>query len=635
MQWFSYTSAAGAGKTPLTAALVGTSGSAATQYTIMAADAGLFIGFEVHPRNATDGFGALYNFQAFTATNINVVRPAGNSCAKADGVGVPSSGNFLDTTTPICSPRSTTWQISYTGIDISNSGTGTPKIFADFGDGAGYVSYNPSLVNNLISKNDTINLTNEVNMLWQVNLNKTYDYSGGSQPSAAPNSICTYNLKATWGRGGTGCAGTGVQTQPFTVWDKETNTQLGQVDVNRDASSLTGVEIGEETRVCQGDGAKVFLRDNSDFNCTPAATAVETPAPNDQPRWVQYVYGSANTVTAPGGSAGNFIIINNVSYTAAQLPIYGPIQYLPSSVLTPSSISQSIQMPSVSGVANQTFTVTQRTWNTCGPLDSNVLDGNGLNPPQGGANNVFSLYSPLGTAPSPIGGPPYFANAAPATRDYIIRIVNKPAPLIPSPNVQCYATGTGGIPFTITGFTANVVKWYNKDPRSGSGPALKLIQSGASTTLALSNYTAANNCISAPINTSQAGGAGAVYSVWATQATTGAVPCESDPVEVVLIIKPNFSATTTYPTVEGAPTGSTSICNNTTPTYTKTTIVNPSYNIPVNKFTNTAQINFDTQYTWSVGGGSARAWLSLLATRQWLVLTQWLLPIPIADVPLR
>lgn len=578
-------------------------GATLSTYTLAAADEGQHISVEVRPRNAIDGFGTTVEFRPWNAANPNPVYTFNANCLTPSGVGNPTPGNLVIPVSPgVCSPRTIQWQVEYTGI---NYRVGLdPKIIILWGDVVAPEVITPSLVNPLTTQLDTFSIVNMSRQKWRVVPTHIFDYAGGSTPSATVNERCTYTMQATWGFGATSCQLSGVQTQKLSVWDNESNTNLGQVDMSWDATSATGVEAGEVTNVCQGDGRKVVLADRSDFNCTPGGAAIETILPNDQARWVQFVYGTASTVTAPGGVGGS-IIINNVSYSSAQLPIYGPVTYLPASVTTPSALSQSIQMPDVTGVAGQTFTITMRTWNTCAPFDINVLDLNGLNPPQGAPFNVFDIYSPLGTAPAPLGGPPFFANSTPATRTYQIAIITKPTPPVANnkdfcpatvlnpPSVACGAitAANQALSFELTAASvagSSAINWYFGNPTSGG-------------VLVTNNYGA--NCrFFQPGSLSGAGAQGAmraamfagtsgVYSMWATYSIANG--CVSDPVEVKLTVRPTLAK-------PAAPVGSASVCNGTSSAYTL--VAPPSRTIPINTITNPAPVVYQTEYNWSASG---------------------------------
>jgi gliding motility-associated-like protein len=404
---------------------------------LAAGQIGKHIAVRVTPDNATDPQGTMREFRPWDAGTPNPVYSNNGNCGTPTGSGVPTPGNVILSSTGLCSPRSLTWQVQYTGINWQSTGGLIPRIIINWGDGVNEVLspqlFNPvtlvndvGLYNPMATRADTMNLTNILNQNWRVEQPHTYDYSiGGRSASAVANERCTYTMTTTWGVGGSTCLATSFQTQKFAVWDNEANTTLGTLDMNR---QVGGFNLGGEVLgICPRDRTTIRLVDASDFNCTPGGI-VENPNPNNQARWIQFVYGTnvANVMTT-GAAANELITINGVNYTAAQLPVYGPVLYLPATVTTPSAVTQNIQVPTTATV-NQELVVTMRTWNTCSPFDRNVVDGSGVNPPQGAPFNVFNIYNPLGSAPAPVGGPPFFANAVPATRIHTIRITAAPNP---------------------------------------------------------------------------------------------------------------------------------------------------------------------------------------------------------------
>src|SRR5205085_778427 len=134
----------------------------------------------------------------------------------------------------------------------------------------------------------------------------------------------------------------------------------------------------------------------------------------------------------------------------------------------------------------------------------------------------------------------------------------KPTALTATPTTLCYGASTTGLNFSVTGNTGltTAIRWYAADPRTG-GTFITNPNGTNSVNFPMSSYTAANGAIGAPINTSRAAGAGGVYSVWATQIQGATNACESDPVEVVLTVRPQLTA-------PPQPGGSSSVCNGST-----------------------------------------------------------------------
>jgi gliding motility-associated-like protein len=603
-QWYTYDSEFGTNKQPIAGATSSTLSLNTPVYV------GKHISVEVTPRNTAGEVGTTVEFRPWNATSPNpVLAFAAPNCAKAGG-GVVGPGNTLDTSNPLCSPRATTWQVFYTGIDYNNSAF--PRIYIDWADGLNTV-YIPTLQNPLTTQADTFALVNMANQRWQVTIPHTYSYTttgGTSAASTTTNQRCTYTLRATWGTTAGTCVSGGVQTQPFTVWDKENNTSLGTHDINKDPTSA-GVETGEITDICERDQSAIRLQDGSDFNCTAAGGIVESVRQNDEGRWIQFVYGTTSNVTT-GPGATEKIIINGVSYTSADLPVYGRVTYQASATAPLPAITDNIQMPT-SGLSGQTFIVTMRTWNTCNKLDRIVADG-GFNPIQANPFNVFDITRTTagsgtdqpGLAPqfSAAAGTAIYANASPVTRTYTIRIITKPP--TPSSNDKEFCSGTSLNPAastcaaitgaaqansfeltaaSVTGST--VINWYFGDPRSGGvlltnsfGTNCRFFRTGALAT------TGAQGTM----RTRLIAGTPGVYSLWATYATANG--CISDPVEVKLTIRPTLTA-------PAAPAGPVDVCNNSAAIAFAQGAAAATTTIAANTITNSAAVNFNTRYVWS------------------------------------
>jgi gliding motility-associated-like protein len=522
-QWYTYDDNLGTNPQPI-------GGATAVTFAITAAQQGKHIAVRIRVRNVTDNFGPFVEYRPWNGATLNPVYADGFSCFRPTGSGVPVPGNLiLSPSASQCSPRSLIWQVQYTGINWRNNAGGnqSPKIIINWGDNVTETldprMFNPisgvydvGLYNAMASGADTLALTNMLLQNWRVEQPHTYDYAvAGRTPSVNPER-CTYTMTTTWGVGIFGCLAQSSQTQKFAVWDTEANANLGTRDMGH-VTGTGGFESGEVTLICPFDRTAIRIEDDSDFNCTLGGAHVETPNPNDQARWVQYVYGTTNTMST-GAGATEKITINGVDYTAAQLPVYGPVVYLPAAVTTPNAQTFDIRVPT-SATATQSMRITMRTWNTCAPFDRNVLDANGLNPTQGGANNVFSIYDPLGSAPGPLGGPPFFAHNAPALTFYDITITNAPAP----PTVtytanHCDTDANNTFTFTTTHTQANsTLRWYRDalltdvdkshttsntfNPITEGSPAM--VKAAASETKVISYYVTeqwpgANGCTSQP-----------------------------------------------------------------------------------------------------------------------------------------
>jgi hypothetical protein len=500
-----------------------------SSYTITAANEGFHIGVRVTPRDNTGTTGTPVTFQPW---NCLVSSPSINQgpnpvlqnssldpCKKADLIGVPVPGNQQLFPTFYCSPRSLTWQVDFTGINYRLPDF-PARIIIVWGDGR-TETVAPTLQNPLE--------TNMAKQTWRVEVPHVFDYDAGSTASTTVNGRCTYTMRTTWGIGtytGTGfgtvtsCISQGEQTQLFTVWDTEDNTTLGTLDVEH-VTGTAGIQAtppaplpasNENVNVCHGDTDPVRLQDNSDFNCT---APLETFQQNDQPRWIQWVYGTTGSTITTGAGATEKIIIDGVSYEASDLPVYGKVLYQPATTVNPApAITDNIQMPT-SAVVGQQFFVTMRSWNICNVFDRVTIDG-GYNPNQGAPFDVFDIRGPGGNFQNQpeitAVTAPYYANSTPVTRGYTITITDKPDKPIAADESVCNSSEnstlarTISVSPTVAGLT---YRWYASltDALSNSG----LLSMGADYVTSAANPAggvgvhdyfvtafAANGCVSDP-----------------------------------------------------------------------------------------------------------------------------------------
>jgi PKD repeat protein len=437
------------------------------------------------------------------------------SCADANG-----KINNLDPNFQLCAPRDIGWEVGFgfPGEDL----TGTTYEIELFWD----ITNNPGNSDVLVATWD--------GAFYSAKGTHTYPKLG---------TTCTYDLYAQLIINGTTCVGAASEAfNTYVVWDDISNPNLGDHDVDWDPSSA-GVEVGETVELCLNDDGAVRLMDASTFNCTPPIEPVLLNQ-NQRARWVQWVYGTANSVTT-GPSAAEKIIVNGVSYTAADLPIYGIPEYLPADVTVPNSITDNIRLPAMGANVGEIFEVSLRSWNVCNPFDNNTGDG-GLNPDQTPPNDVFDIYNPLGTVPAPLGGPPYYANDVPIVRTFDLVIVAKPIDPTAFPQTVC--NGDVLPNFTI-GAVGNVeVEWY-EDNLGVPGAVIPNSLGNNSLQLPAADYQPGGGIV----NTTQG-----VYTVWAAyNANTGNQNCWSDPVPITLTIREALAVPGAYVTA------STDVCNNT------------------------------------------------------------------------
>jgi len=243
--------------------------------------------------------------------------------------------------------------------------------------------------------------------------------------------------------------------------------------------------------------------------------------------------------------AANLISINGVTYTSAQLPVYGRVTYQAASTTVPlPSRTDDIRMPLTANVG-ETMIITMRSWNTCNALDNNVADANGFNQLQGGANNVFDITrQTAGTGTNQpglplqfptIAGPAIFANNNPVLRTYTLRIMTKPTALTPNtvatPGLSICYTSPNSTAFNFSvlstiGGSRTTVKWYNVNPQPGGAVSMANPNGANSLNFPAASYTAANSAVLPPFRSDNAGGA--YYSVWPPR-----FPVERMPVRVI------------------------------------------------------------------------------------------------------
>jgi gliding motility-associated-like protein len=132
-------------------------------------------------------------------------------------------------------------------------------------------------------------------------------------------------------------------------------------------------------RVCQGFASSISFSDNSDWNCFPRTDA----RINDDPRWIQWIYGNAaNANQIPG------VQIDGV--TPGSYPYYDPAPGMNPKypVDNIDQISLNVQVPVTAPVdLGKDFYVTLNNWNTCNAYDENLNDG-ALNPVNAGGDNT-------------------------------------------------------------------------------------------------------------------------------------------------------------------------------------------------------------------------------------------------------
>lgn len=131
-------------------------------------------------------------------------------------------------------------------------------------------------------------------------------------------------------------------------------------------------------RVCQGYAADVLFVDDSDWNCFPRATRE-----NNEPRWIQWLYGTGPLGNQIPGIAVNSITPGGYPYldpAPARNPIYP--------VTAPGQVSLPINVPvSTPADLGKEFVITLKNWNQCNAYDNNLTDSNPFNPVSGNLVN--------------------------------------------------------------------------------------------------------------------------------------------------------------------------------------------------------------------------------------------------------
>jgi len=208
-----------------------------------------------------------------------------------------------------------TWEISY--VDVNDAGT-LVEIHFDWDDGD-----SETIVATEI--NDTISE-------WQVIASHTY---------ISEDDICNHRPIATLVVNGEMCTSS-AQEQIVTVWDND-NSNGGRVNASPDVYPI-----------CVGNAAIMQFDDNTLFNCVPPQ---EDDVPNNRTRWIQWVYGTNNSMT------GAPVLVDGV---AGFYPFAGPVIELTGPVTGSNEQSLPISIAN-DKLVGQEFEVELRYWNYCNP----------------------------------------------------------------------------------------------------------------------------------------------------------------------------------------------------------------------------------------------------------------------------
>jgi PKD repeat protein len=241
---------------------------------------------------------------------------------------IVSKANII-TPDRLCSPLSVNWRVNYTGVN--NAGT-IVQIRYEWDDGAV----------------DMENTTSTGPGEFQAISNHVYVSTGDK---------CNYRPKATLVVNGVVCTSS-TQEQIVTVWDNDDHNG-GHMHINPTVYPI-----------CFGNGADVRFRDLTQFNCVPPQ---ENDVPNTYTRWIEWIYGTDNTMT------GIPVTINGI---IRPFPYSGPIITLPGPV-TGSGVFSDVINVANDKLIGQYFQVTLRNWNYCNPYDDPDIPGTPIDPVNG------------------------------------------------------------------------------------------------------------------------------------------------------------------------------------------------------------------------------------------------------------
>ena len=233
----------------------------------------------------------------------------------------------------LCSPVTATWTVSYTGVNDA----GFPvQIRYDWNNGVV----------------ETVPAIRTAPGVFEATAIVTYTSAG---------SICNYHPQATLIVNGVLCTSSS-QEQIVTVWDDDDHNG-GHMHISP-----------EIYPICFGNSANVRFQDLTRFNCVPPRGRDN---PNVSTRWVQWSYGTDNTMTgAPVTVDGRS---RTFPYTDDVITLTGPV--------TGSGVWSDVIFVANDKLIGQYFQVTLRNWNYCNPYDDPTIPGgprdrvNGDHPP--------------------------------------------------------------------------------------------------------------------------------------------------------------------------------------------------------------------------------------------------------------
>lgn len=233
----------------------------------------------------------------------------------------------------LCSPVTATWNVRYTGVNNAGS-----PVHIRFDWDNGVV--------------ETVPAIRTAPGVYEATAIVTYTSAGR---------ICNYHPQATLIVNGVLCTSS-AQEQIVTVWDDDDHNG-GRMHISP-----------EIYPICFGNSANVRFQDLTQFNCVPPQ---ERDNPNVNTRWIQWIYGTDNTMT------GTPVTIDGRSRT---FPFTDDVITLPGPV-TGSGVWSDVIFVADDKLIGQYFEVTLRNWNYCNPYDDPTIPGgprdrvNGDHPP--------------------------------------------------------------------------------------------------------------------------------------------------------------------------------------------------------------------------------------------------------------
>jgi len=212
----------------------------------------------------------------------------------------------------LCSPVSVQWDVTYTGV--TNAGT-VVEILYDWDDGS----------------TETIVATETVAGTFTATANHTY---------VSMDDRCNHHPLATLVVNGVVCTSS-EQEQIVTIWDTD-NENGGEVEAAPNVYPI-----------CVGNGATMRFDDATLFNCVPPQ---ENDVPNEDTRWIQWVYGTRNTMSSSTP-------VSVEGYTGPW-EWEGPVITLPGPIHGSSEQSLEITIAPDNAIGDE-FEVELRYWNFC------------------------------------------------------------------------------------------------------------------------------------------------------------------------------------------------------------------------------------------------------------------------------